>query len=67
MAIFCNESPEIRNDVMDNIKHRMKHSKKLGKNGRPEDGSKLLANSSFTKKLLYFFLKVPASLLKFLL
>ncbi len=67
MAIFCNESKEIRDDVMDNIKLRMKYSKKLGKNGRPEDGSKLLANSSFTKKLLYFFLKVPASLLKFLL
>lgn len=67
MAIFCNESKEIRDDVMDNIKLRMKHSKKLGKNGRPEDGTALLANSSFTKKLLYFFLKVPASLLKFLL
>lgn len=67
MAIFCNASKEIRDDVMDNIELRMKHSKKLGKNGRPEDGTSLLANSSFTKKLLYFFLKVPATLLKFLL
>lgn len=67
MAIFCKDSKGLRDDVQDNIEVRMKMSKKLGKNGRPEDGSKLLANTSFTKKLLYFMLKVPASLLKFLL
>lgn len=67
MALFCKQSKPLRDDVMNNIDFRMKASKKLGKNGRPEDGSKLLANSSLTKKLLYFFLKVPASLLKFLL
>ena len=67
MAIFCKNSKSLRDDVQNNIELRMKSSKKLGKNGRPEDGSKLLANSSLTKKMLYFFLKVPATLLKFLL
>lgn len=67
MAIFCKNSKPLRDDVQNNIELRMKSSKKLGKNGRPEDGSKLLANSSLTKKMLYFFLKIPATLLKFLL
>lgn len=67
MALFCNNSKGLRDDVMNNIEVRMDSSKKLGKNGLPEDGSSLLANSSLTKKLLYFFLKVPATLLKFLL
>lgn len=67
MALFCQDSKALRDDVMDNIEFRMKSSKKLGKNGFPEDGSKLLANTSTTKKLLYFFLKIPAILLQFLL
>lgn len=67
MALFCKDSKGLRDDVQNNIEERMKMSKKLGKNGRPEDGTRLLANTSFTKKLLYFMLKVPASLLKFLL
>ena len=67
MAIFCSGSKGLRDDVLNNIKFRMKGSYHLDKNGRPDDGSKLTEGASLFKKVLYVFLKVPAAILKFLL
>ena len=67
LAIFCQGSKELRDDVMANVELRMKGAKKLGPDGQPEDGTPLLEGTSLSKKALYFPLKVPATILKFLL
>ncbi|MDO9184281.1 MAG: phospholipase D family protein [Bacteriovorax sp.] len=67
MAVFCSGSPELANDVLSNIKIRMKSSNHLDKNARPDDGTDLLAGASTKKKILYYMLKIPAALFQFLL
>ena len=67
MAIFCAGSKDLTDDVRDNIKVRMGASYHLDENGRPRDGSNITEGAGVVKKLLYFMLKVPAGLLKFLL
>lgn len=67
MALFCSGSPELTNDIMTNIKMRMANSRHLNKKGMPDDGSPLLQGTSLGKKILYFMLKIPASIAQFLL
>jgi putative cardiolipin synthase len=67
MALFCSGSPELTNDVLGNIQERMKNSRHLNKAGFPDDGTPLLQGTSLTKKLLYYMLKLPASIAQFLL
>jgi putative cardiolipin synthase len=67
MAIFCSGSPELTNDVLSNIHIRMKNSRHLNKEGKPDDGTDLLEGTSFKKKLIYYMLKVPAKIGQFLL
>lgn len=67
MALFCNGSPELTKDVMDNIKVRIKNSRHLNKKGMPDDGTPLLEGTSMGKKIMYFMLKIPASIAQFLL
>ena len=67
MAVFCSGSPELAHDVLANIQVRMKNSRHLNKAGFPDDGTPLLEGTSLKKKLLYFMLKVPASIAQFLL
>ncbi len=67
MALFCSGSPELTNEILSNIKIRMKNSHHLNSAGRPDDGSDILEGASLTKKLLYFMLKIPASLAQFLM
>jgi len=67
MAIFCSGSPELANDVYRNIKVRMKNSYHLGADGKPDDGTKLLDGASMKKKLLFYMLKIPATIFQFLM
>lgn len=67
MAIFCSKSSELTSDIEDNIKVRMKTSHHLNKKGLPDDGTKLLEGNTTMKKLEYFLLKVPASIMQFLM
>lgn len=67
MAVFCSGSPELTHDVDANIKARMKNSRHLNKAGSPDDGSDLLEGTSFKKKFLYYMLKIPATIVQFLL
>lgn len=67
MAVFCSGSPELAHDVFSNIQVRMMNSRHLNKAGLPEDGKPLLEGTSLKKKLLYFMLKIPASIAQFLL
>ncbi|MBC7538497.1 MAG: hypothetical protein H7281_06740, partial [Bacteriovorax sp.] len=67
MAVFCSGSPELAHDVFSNIQIRMMNSRHLNKAGLPEDGKPLLEGTSLKKKLLYFMLKIPASIAQFLL
>ncbi|MGZ3769649.1 MAG: phospholipase D-like domain-containing protein [Bdellovibrio sp.] len=67
MALFCSGSPELAKDVKNNIQLRMKSSHHLNKDGRPDDGSPLLGGNPESKKRLYYFLKIPATIGQFLL
>jgi hypothetical protein len=67
MGIFCNGSPELTNDVLGNIKLRMKNSYHLNKDGEPDDGADLLEGASLKKKILYYMLKIPSKIFQFLL
>lgn len=67
MAIFCSGSPELTKDVKDNIKFRMGNSYHLNREGTPDDCSSLLSGATPTKKLLYYLIKIPSTLLQFLL
>lgn len=67
MGVFCSGSPELTNDILANIKLRMKNSLHLNKEGQPDDGSDILAGASFKKKMLYYMLKIPSNIIKFLL
>jgi len=66
MAIFCEGNETLTADVKDNIEHRMNYSLHLNKKGLPDDGTPLLQRASTSKKLLYYFLKVPALAVQFL-
>ncbi len=67
MAVFCRGRIELTNDVLTNIKFRMKNARHLNKLGKPDDGTDLLDGTSFKKKLLYFMLKIPASIAQILM
>ncbi|MDD4975957.1 MAG: phospholipase D family protein [Bacteriovorax sp.] len=67
MAIFCSGSPELTQDIRSNISARMNMSYHLNSEGVPDDGTPLLEGNSDQKKRLYYFLKVPSSILQFLL
>jgi len=67
MAIFCSGSPQLTNEVIGNIKLRMDNSRHLNKEGKPDDGSDLLEGTSLKKKILYYMLKIPASIGQFLM
>lgn len=67
MGLFCKGSKELTKMVRDNIETRLKNAKKLGKDGKPEDGSPLLEGNSGGRKFLYHFLQIPSALLQFLL
>lgn len=67
MAIFCGGSKELTNDIVSNIKVRMSNSHHLNKDGVPDDGAPLLEGASFKKKLLYYMLKIPATIGQFLM
>lgn len=67
MSLFCGGSPELAKDVKDNIQLRMKTAHHLNKQGLPDDGTPLLGEVSLKKKLLYFFLKVPSTIMQFLM
>lgn len=67
MAIFCEGSVDLTKDIKDNIFERMKSSVHLNKLGRPDKGQKLLENTTTDKKIMYFLLKIPARLFKFLM
>ena len=67
MAIFCSGSPELTNDIISNIKTRISNSRHLNKNGLPDDGTDILEGTSLKKKILYFMLKIPASIGQFLM
>jgi putative cardiolipin synthase len=67
MALFCSGSPELARDIKNNIQLRMKTSHHLNKDGRPDDGSPLLNGNPESKKRLYYFLKIPATIGQFLL
>ncbi|MBT3585036.1 MAG: phospholipase [Halobacteriovoraceae bacterium] len=67
MALFCNGNKALARDVLDNIEQRTNAGVHLGKDGRPDDGTDLLANSGTFKKMIYHLLKGPAWILQFLL
>jgi putative cardiolipin synthase len=67
MAIFCQGSPELAKDVENSIRTRMKMSHHLNALGKPDDGTKLLEGNSVLKKIEYYILKVPSSIMEFLL
>ena len=67
MGLFCKGSPELTKMVRDNIEIRMKNAKRLGKDGKPEDGTPLLESNSGGRKLMYHLLQIPSALLQFLL
>lgn len=67
MGLFCKGSPELTKMVRDNIEIRMKNAKRLGKDGKPEDGTPLLDSNSGGRKLMYHLLQIPSALLQFLL
>ncbi|MGZ3807736.1 MAG: phospholipase D-like domain-containing protein [Bacteriovorax sp.] len=67
MALFCSGSPELTQDTRSSINTRMNMSYHLNGDGVPDDGTPLLDGNSAQKKQLYYFLKVPSSIMKFLL
>ncbi len=66
-AIFCAGSTQLTNDIRRSIEDRMAESYRLGKDGKPDDGSPILSGASTLNKFLYFFLRIPAAIFKFLL
>ena len=67
MALFCSGSPELTKDILNNIEVKKEHSHHLGVDGKPDDGSKILEGATLKKKVLYFLLKIPASIMQFLM
>lgn len=67
MGIVCKNNPELAKLVSSRIHKRIEGSVKLNRNGKPEDGSKLLFDTSFGKKVLYWGLMIPSHIFKFLL
>lgn len=67
MALFCSGSRELTRDIKENIQLRMKESYHLNKDGVPDDGTSLLEGNTEKKKRLYYYLKIPATLVQFLL
>lgn len=67
MAIFCSGSPTLTKAVRDNIQHRQANSHHLDKEGNPSDCTPILGEVTGIKKALYYLIKVPSNLFKFLL
>lgn len=67
LALFCNGSKELTQDVKSNIEKRMQNSYRLNAEGVPDDCSDLLGDVSGAKKALYYLLKLPSHILQFLL
>lgn len=67
MALFCQGSPELKRDVEDSIRFRMKTSYRLNEQGTPEDGGSLFEGTSTTQQIIYYLLKYPSTFMQFLL
>ncbi len=67
MAIFCSGSPTLTKAVRDNIQLRQVNSHHLDTSGNPSDCAPILGEVTGMKKFLYYFMKVPSNLFKFLL
>jgi putative cardiolipin synthase len=67
MAIFCSGSPELANDIKKNISLRMDNSYGLNSEAESDDCTDLYKDVSNTKKALFYLLKIPSTLLEFLL
>ena len=67
MALFCSGSTELTQDILKNIEIKKEYSHHLGADGKPDDGSKLLEGATLKKKVLYYLLKIPASIMQFLM
>lgn len=67
MGIVCKNNPELAKLVTSHIQKRIDGAVKLNNKGKPEDGSKLLFDTSFGKKALYWGLMIPSHIFKFLL
>ena len=67
MALFCSGSAGLTQDILKDIEIKKEYSHHLGADGKPDDGSKLLEGATLKKKVLYFLLKIPASIMQFLM
>lgn len=67
MGIVCKNNPEIASTVTRNIERRIEGSVKLNENGKPVDGSRLLFDAPFGKRVLYWGLMLPSHIFKLLL
>lgn len=67
MGIVCKNNPEIASLVTKRIETRIENAVKLNENGKPEDGSRLLFDAPFGKRVLYWGLMIPSHIFKLLL